>query len=208
MIQLVFVDKEQAPPPVAAIVLAAGGSSRMGEPKQLLQVGDQPMVRHAAEAACAAGLAQVVVVVGAHAGPVAAALADLPAEIVVNDDWARGMSTSLRAGLAALVPRVGAVLVVLADQPSLTGGLLRSLVARYRATGAPIVVPVYGGKRGNPVLFDRRLFPELLAVEGDRGGRDLLERHHDEVEWFEAGDPAVLRDVDTPEDYREVIEKR
>jgi molybdenum cofactor cytidylyltransferase len=205
---LVFVDNEHAPPPVAAIVLAAGGSSRMGEPKQLLQVSGQPMVRHAVEAACAAGLAQVVVVVGAHARAVVAALADLPAEIVVNDEWAGGMSTSLRAGLAALAPGVGAALVVLADQPSLTRGLLRALVARYRATGAPIVVPVYGDKRGNPVLFDRELFPELMAVQGDRGGRGLLERHHDEVEWFEAGDPAVLRDIDTPEDYRAVIEQR
>jgi molybdenum cofactor cytidylyltransferase len=186
---------------VGAIVLAAGSSSRMGQPKQLLPIDGQPMVRRVTEAMCESGLGQVVVVVGAHAEAVTAALAGLPVEIVTNQDWAEGMSTSLRAGLGALGPEVQAVLIALADQPALTPDLLRTLVARHQSSGAPITAPFYRGQRGNPVLFDRNLFPELLAVEGDRGGRALFARYHGQIECLEVDDPAVIQDIDTYEDY-------
>jgi len=194
-------EKRPALRPLAAVILAAGRAARMGQLKQLLPVDGRPMVRRVAEAVCAAGVDQVVVVVGAQAEAVAAALAGLPLEIVVNDAWAEGMSTSLRAGLRALRPAIKAALIVLADQPALTPGLLRTLIDRYRAGDAPIVVPRYRGKRGNPVLWDRAFFPELLAIEGDRGGRDLLHRHRGQVAWVEVDDPAVLLDVDTRRDY-------
>ena len=186
---------------IAAIVLAAGGSARMGHPKQLLPVSGRPMIRLVVEAVAAAGLAQVVVVTGAHAGAVRAALAGLPVEIVVNEAWAQGMSSSVRAGLQALRPEIQAVLLVLGDQPALTADLLRSLAARYRATGAPIVAPFYRGQRGNPVLFDRVLFAELLAVEGDRGGRLVVARHQEQVERVDVQDAAVVMDIDSPQDY-------
>jgi molybdenum cofactor cytidylyltransferase len=193
---------------VAAIVLAAGGSVRMRQPKQLLPIGDRPMVRRVVEAACEAELAQVVVVVGAHADAVQQALANLPVDIVVNEAWAEGLSTSVRAGLAALRPRIQAALMVLADQPALTSGLLKTLVARYRATGAPIVAPFFRGRRGNPILFDRALFAELLAVEGDQGGRAVVARHQQGMERVEVDDPAVLTDIDTRQDYEGVKEVR
>lgn len=186
---------------VGAIVLAAGSSSRMGQPKQLLPIDGQPMVRRVTEAMCESGLDQVVVVVGAHAKAVTAALAGLPVEIVTNQDWAEGMSTSLRAGLGALGPEVQAVLIALADQPALTPDLLRTLVARHQSSRAPITAPFYRGQRGNPVLFDRNLFPELLAVEGDRGGRALFARYQGQIECLEVDDPAVIQDIDTYEDY-------
>jgi molybdenum cofactor cytidylyltransferase len=189
-------------PQVAAIVLAAGGSTRMGQPKQLLPVGGKPMVHRVTEAVCAAGLAQIVVVVGAQAETVREAIDDLPVDIVANEGWAQGMSTSLQVGLDALQREIQAVLIVLADQPALRPNLLRALVARYSATGAPIVAPFYRGQRGNPVLFDRSLFPELLAVEGDRGGRPLITHHRERVERLEVDDPAVLIDVDTRQDYQ------
>ena len=159
------------------------------------------MVRRVTEAACAAGLAQVVVVVGTHAQAVEEALRGLEVDVVVNRAWARGLSTSLRAGLGALQPEVNAALIILADQPALTPGLLQALVARYLATGAPIVAPFYRGQRGNPVLFDRALFPELVAIEGDRGGRVLLTRYEARVERVETQDPAVTLDLDTWRDY-------
>jgi molybdenum cofactor cytidylyltransferase len=191
-------------PAIAAVVLAAGGSTRMGEPKQLLLLGEKPMVRRTTEAVCAAGLDQVVVVIGAQANAVQQALAGLPVEFAVNQDWAKGMSTSLRAGLCMLRPAIQAVLVVLADQPEVSPGLLRTLVERYEATGAAIVVPFYQGQRGNPVLFDRSIFPELLAVQGDRGGRELLARHREKLERVDTDDAAVVLDVDTRQDYEQV----
>lgn len=191
----------QSPPAVGAVVLAAGGSSRMGQPKQLLPVGGRPMVRLVAEVVCAAGLAQVVVVIGAEASAVAQALAGLPVEIVVNPHWADGLSTSVRAGLGVLRPEVQAALMVLADQPRLTPGLLTTLADCHRNSGAPIVVPVHEGRRGNPALFDRALFSELMALEGDQGGRTLIERYEARVEFVQVDEAAIVMDVDTREDY-------
>jgi len=190
---------------VGAVVLAAGGSERMGQPKQLLPVGGRPMVCLVTEAAVAAGLAQVVVVIGANADAVRTALAGLPVEIVLNDAWADGLSSSVRAGLRALHPGTQAALLVLGDQPALTADLLRLLVDRYLATGAPVVAPFYRGQRGNPVLFDRALFPELSAVEGDRGGRALVDRYRDRVERVDVEDAAVIMDIDSPQDYEGII---
>ena len=199
------MEREGITPQLAAIVLAAGGSERMGRPKQLLPVAGRPMVHHVTGALVSLGLSQVIVVTGAHAEAVVAVLADLPVEIVANESWAEGMSSSMRAGLRALHPDVQAVLLVLADQPALTTDLLQLLVTRYRTTGASIVAPVYRGQRGNPVLFDRALFPELLAVRGDRGGRALIDRYQEQVELVEVDDPAVIADIDSPEDYQGIL---
>jgi molybdenum cofactor cytidylyltransferase len=203
----VMSDRSHFNPKVAAVVLAAGGSTRMGKPKQLLMVRGRPMLRRVSEAVCAIGMEQVVVVVGAHRDAVMKALDGLSVAVVVNEDWFCGLSSSLRAGIGALRPEIEAALVVLADQPALTPEFLSTLVDRYRATGAPIVAPVHEGQRGNPVLFDRALFPELMAVEGDRGGKQLLKRHEREVEQVETMDPAVLMDIDTWQDYERLTER-
>lgn len=187
--------------PVAAVLLAAGGSRRMGQSKQLLPIDGQPMVRRVAQTVCQAGLAQVVVVVGAEGDRVARALAGLDLEIVHNQAWAQGMSTSVRAGMEALRPEIEAALLVLADQPGLTIDALEALVEAYRATRAPIVAPYYRGRRGNPVLFARSLFADLGQVEGDQGGRALLVRHEQEVARVDLDDVAILLDVDTRQDY-------
>jgi molybdenum cofactor cytidylyltransferase len=201
-----IVDTEtQTQPLVGAIILAAGASRRMGRPKQLLPVAGQPMVRRVTEAVCAAGLQQVIVVLGAYAQAVARALHGLPAELVTNPAWKDGLSTSIRAGIGALRPEIDAALLVLADQPHLGPELLRTLVVRYWATGAPIVAPFYQGQRGNPVLFDRALFAELGGVEGDRGGRVLITRHEADLARVDVDDRAVLSDIDTLEDYEASI---
>lgn len=207
MIQLMAVTaKVETSFPIAAIVLAAGGSVRMGQPKQLLTIGGRPMVRRVAEAVCGTGLAQVVVVVGAGSAAVAQALAGLPVTIVVNETWANGLSTSMRVGIRTLRPEIQAALIVLADQPALTADLLKTLVVRYHATGAPIVAPFFQGRRGNPVLFDRTLFPELLAIEGDQGGRALIGRYGQQMERVDVNDAAVTMDIDTRQDYESVRE--
>jgi len=176
----------------------------MGEPKQLLPVRGKSMVRWVTEAVCAAGLAQVVVVVGAQAEAVGQALAGLPVEQVLNERWPEGMTTSLHAGLRALRPEIRAALVVLADQPGLTAELIRAVVDCYHATGAPVVAPFYREQRGRPVLFDRALFPELLAAAGNKDRREVIARHQDQMARLEVSDPAVFRDIDTRQDYEKI----
>jgi molybdenum cofactor cytidylyltransferase len=186
---------------IAALILAAGASSRMGRPKQLLDWGGRPLVRAAAEVALAAGLDPVLAVVGGAQEAVEAALAELPLRIVPNADYADGQSTSLRAGIAALGPEVEAVVVLLGDQPFVSAAIVARLLAEWRASRAPIVAPVYAGQRGNPVLFARAIFPELLAVQGDQGARAVLAADQARVLLVPFDDARPLSDIDTPEDY-------
>jgi molybdenum cofactor cytidylyltransferase len=159
------------------------------------------MARRVVEVVCAAGLAQVIVVLGAHAPTVAETLAGLAVDLVVNEGWSQGLSSSVRVGLDVVRPEIEAALLVLADQPTLSPPLLDALLDHYQATRARIVAPFYEGRRGNPVLFDRTLFPELRAVTGDRGGREIITRHQADVARLDVDDPAVLLDVDTIQDY-------
>lgn len=192
-----------SPVRVGAILLAAGASRRMGVPKQLLGYGGQSLLRRAAEAALGSGARRVVAVLGADAGLLEPELAGLAVEVVVNPLWAEGMSTSLRAGLEALQagpePPPEAVLLVLCDQPHVDARFLGRLVALQAREGAGIVASEYAGTVGVPALFAARFFPELAALAGDRGARQILLRHPGEVRLVEF--PLGAVDVDTPEDY-------
>lgn len=195
----------QEPPVLAsignatAVVLAAGASSRFGSPKQLVDWQGQPLLRHIVLQTLAAPVQQVIVVVGAHFAEVATTLLGLPVTMVYNPNWEQGQSTSMQAGLLACAPETQAVLFVLGDQPALPTELSQRLIAAHRQTLAPIVAPRHQGHRGNPVLFDRTCFAELLAVTGDSGGRSLFAKHAEQVLWIETG-PEVLDDIDRPED--------
>jgi molybdenum cofactor cytidylyltransferase len=211
-IDSVVLGKVAAPEPVvecwsrtAAVVLAAGGASRMGQPKQLLPWGGSTLVETAVDAAVASQAAEVIVVTGSQGDRVARALAGRPARIVENPDWAEGQSTSVRTGLAALSPGMGAALFLLADQPFVTADLLDALIQRHRETLAPIVAPRAGGRRANPVLFDRAAWPALAAVAGDAGGRGLFEIYAGRVAWVEWSE-SIMLDVDTPEDYSQALQ--
>lgn len=180
--------------PVGAIILAAGRSSRMGgEHKLLADWRGKPLVAHVADAIAAAGLPAPVVVLGARAAEVRAALGDRPAHHVVAADYQDGLSRSLRAGIAAVPPEWSAVLVCLGDMPRLEPEFLAALAA---APG-DVAVPVWDGKRGNPVRWSRRHFARLMALEGDVGGKAVLA---DAVTLTEVSAPsdAVLDDIDTP----------
>lgn len=186
---------------IAVVLLAGGASRRMGAHKLLLPLGGETLIRRAARTALAADVGPVWAVLGRDPDRLAAELADLSVQTVLNPDYAQGMSTSLRRGIAALPPEPGAALIMLADQPLVTPAILRALAARQRECPAAIVQPSYAGTRGNPVLFPRALFPELLAVSGDQGGREVVKRHADLIEVVPFESTVPLRDVDTAEEY-------
>lgn len=188
-------------PCIAGIILAAGTSSRMGQPKQILDWGGRSLIRAIAETTLAARLDEVIVVIGSAGEEVAAALADLPVRLVPNPLAAAGQSTSLRAGIAALSPDVAAAIVLLGDQPFITTAIIEALIGAWLDAGSPIVAPVFAGTRGNPVLFDRSVFAELLAVEGDQGARGVIVRDPARVSYVHFDDDRPLFDIDTPETY-------
>jgi molybdenum cofactor cytidylyltransferase len=188
--------------PMAAIVLAAGQSQRFGQPKQLLPVGGKTMLQHVVDIVLDSPIKQVIVVLGYRAAEIRTNIASRPVQIVVNEKWQSGLSSSVQAGLSAVKAEVGAALFVLADQPGVTTEVIASLVERYRKTRAPIVVPTHRGRRGNPVLFDRSLFAELMEVKGDQGGRQLITEHLDDLEEVDVETEAIFTDIDTAEDYQ------
>jgi molybdenum cofactor cytidylyltransferase len=175
----------------------------MGQPKPLLQWRGKPFIWHVARTALDAGLAPVVIVTGARADDVQLALADLPVEVSHNPDWEAGQSTSVRAGLQSLPPDTRAAVFFLADQPHVPTALVRALVEQYTQTPSPIVAPFVGDRHGNPVLFDRSLFPDLMSLQGDAGGRQVLSRYP--IAYVPWNDPNLLLDVDTLEDYERLL---
>jgi molybdenum cofactor cytidylyltransferase len=189
---------------VGGILLAAGASSRLGQPKQLLDFRGKPLVRHVAEQALASRLRHLLVVVGNQAAAVREALAGLEVQIVENPAYLQGQSTSLRAGLLAFPRELSAALVLLVDQPLVDAALIDHLIGLYEESRAPIVAPQFGGRRGNPVLFDRSIIPELLTVVGDTGAREIISRHRDRLATLELPDDRAFLDVDTWDDYRRV----
>ncbi len=193
---------------VVAIILAAGGSTRMqGELKQLLPWGDSTLVRHTAEMVRKAELTEALVVVGQRAAEVRHQVEGTGALVVENLAWAEGRSTSVRVGLDALGPEIAAAIFVNADQPFLTVEVVNALLQRYYQTLAPIVVPVYGGETGSPVLFSRELFPELRQLTGEAGGKKILQARRDEAERVTINNTDAGLDVDTPDQYQEALAK-
>jgi molybdenum cofactor cytidylyltransferase len=195
-----MVDGGRASVAVAGIVLAAGTSTRMGRNKLLLELGGSTVLRGAAARALEAGLDPVVVVLGHQADRVRRELDGLPVQIEVNAAYAEGIGTSLRAGLAALRADVSGAVVMLADMPQVTSGMIATLVERYRAGTARLLVSEYDGVTAPPVLYDRSLFPELLAARGDEAGRETVRRHRAGAEVVRWPASAML-DLDLPEDY-------
>ena len=186
---------------VAAVVLGAGRSTRMGGPNKLLaEIGGRPLVRIAAEEALASRASPVIVVTGHQRDKVEAALSGLDVRRVHNPNFAAGLSTSVKAGLAGLPEDVDGAIVCLGDMPQVTAPLIDKLVAAFDPErGALVVVPVIDGQRGNPVVWARRFFRELMALDGDVGARHLIGRYPEAVVEVALTDTAALVDVDTPD---------
>ncbi len=172
----------------------------MGRPKLLLPVGGKPVVRHAAERLLDAGVSPLMAVVGHEEAQVRAALAGLSVDFVMNPDPAAGQASSLVAGIRALPPGVGAVLVALGDQPFVPVRVTEGLIYAFRSAGKAIAAPRYRDGLGNPVVFGVEVFPELLALTGDRGARGVIERDPSRVTLVDF-DESMPQDVDTQADY-------
>jgi molybdenum cofactor cytidylyltransferase len=190
---------------VSIVVLAAGASTRLGRPKQLLELDGEPMLRHTVRHALASAADGVVVVLGNVDGSISTAVGDLGQRVVVNPDFATGQSTSLVAGIHAVDERAEAVIVMLGDQPTVELALLNRLIERFDEARPAIIQPVYEGVPGNPVLFRRDLFPELLAVTGDQGAREIIRSRKHQIDRIDAGQ-VMPPDVDTDEDYERLLE--
>ncbi len=192
----------------ALILLAAGGSLRLGRPKQLLEYQGQTLLRRAAETALASRCRPVVVVLGAESERCREALRGLPVSIVVNSEWKEGMSTSIRLGISTLEnspSRISAAILCVCDQPLLTPDILNALCEKYAATGLPMAAAEYAGDLGVPALFSADLFDKLKSLSGSDGARRLLRENPAAVASVPF--PGGERDVDTPADSARLSEE-
>ena len=192
---------------IDAIVLAAGRSRRMGTQKLLLPFAGQTVIGHVVDQALAGQVRQVIAVVADEHGPVASALSNKPVGLVVNPDVEGEMLSSVRVGLRALSADASAALIVLGDQPSLRGVLVRRLIDSFETSNKGIVAPVYNGKRGHPLLIAARYFAELPTCYDDVGLRGLLTAHSDDIGEVAVTDSGVLADMDYPEDYQRELRR-
>lgn len=197
----IFAAHEQ----IAGIILAAGGSTRFGGTKQLLDWRGQPFVRAVASTALKAGLSPVTVISGANADAVESAIHDLGVQVVYNEDWQSGQGSSIKAGVLSLSSRgVGGAIFLLADQPQVTTSVIQALVEKHAEGLYPIVAPMVIDQRANPVLFDRATFRDLTELQGDVGGRAIFHKYR--IEYLPWHDDRLLLDVDTPQMYQRLIE--
>jgi molybdenum cofactor cytidylyltransferase len=201
-------DASMPSPVVAAIVLAAGEGRRMGSLKLALRLGTKTLLQHVTEAALAAPVQEVVVVLGHGAAELKGEVpGDKRLRTVYNPDYAQGQSASLRVGIESLSPQTEAALFLLGDQPLVRPESIAALIDTFRNCRTTLIQPLYRGVPGHPVLFARALFPELLQVTGDRGGRDVLIRHREDVAKVDL-DLEAPEDVDTKEDYLRLLKDR
>ncbi len=186
---------------IGAVVLAAGGSSRLGAPKQLLLHRGETLVRRAALAACGAGCLPVVIVAGEEKRRIEEEVSALPVRVFHHLEWHRGIGSSIRAGVAhalAGTPHLTALVVMVCDQPFVTSGTLRDVIDAHVRSGMPICACSYADTVGVPALFGRDFFPHLLSLPDGRGAQVILAAHRAEVCTIDFPDGAI--DIDTPAD--------
>ncbi|MBT3338763.1 MAG: putative selenium-dependent hydroxylase accessory protein YqeC [Anaerolineae bacterium] len=189
----------------AAIILAAGSSTRFGESKQLLDYHGKPFIRVVVETALKADLHPIMVVTGAEHDKIDAVIHDLPVQVIRNENWQEGQSSSIKVGVKKFGSKAGSAIFLLADQPQVTPTVIRALVEEHARTLHPVIAPMVEDRRANPVLFDRVTFPALLKLEGDIGGRGIFSKFSPNyIHWNDSG---LLLDVDTPEAYQKLINR-
>jgi len=196
--------RDKANSRVGAVILAAGRSTRMGEAKQLLPLGESTVLEQTLGNVRGAAIDEIVLVLGSSAETIRQQLPITAVEglkVVVNQNYNEGMASSLRAGLSAVDPHIDAALIVLADQPFVRPETLDRIVDQHLSSGAQIVIPLYRGFRGNPVLLDRSVFHEVMALDGDIGCRAIFGNHLEGIVKVEVEDVGILLDIDNKDDY-------
>jgi molybdenum cofactor cytidylyltransferase len=190
---------------ISAILLAAGESRRMGRPKQLLTWQGKTLLQHVLESLISSDADEIILVLGHEADLIRESLPELPIKIVINPDYQQGMASSLRRGLLAMDPGSEAFLVLLADQPGIGPGIINTLIRTFRQADPRrgIVRPVYRGRQGHPVIIGTQYLQEALQQQGDVGARRILLNHPGDILEIDVEEDAVLKDIDTPEEYRE-----
>jgi molybdenum cofactor cytidylyltransferase len=186
---------------ISAILLAAGESNRMGQPKQLMSCGQSTIVEKAIDNLLDSAVSETIVVLGYRDEEVRTTIAGKPVKIATNPNYRQGMSASIIAGLRQIDRRARAILIALGDQPFVDSQTISSLVQAFMANNKGIIVPVYQGRRGHPVIFAIKYKDELLNLEGDVGGREIINRHPDDVLEVAVNCEGVLLDIDTIENY-------
>lgn len=188
---------------IKAVILAAGSSSRMRTPKQLLKVQGVSMLDHAIEAALGAGLTRPVVVLGAHRDTILSGIRLAKScDIVVNPDYTQGQASSLVAGVQRIMNRCDAAIFMLSDQPLVKAELVSDLINRFIEHRPDVLLPFYRQKRGNPVIISNSLFPKLITATGDAGARFLFKDRNLNIYQCEVNDRSVVIDIDTPEAFQ------
>ena len=194
---------------IGVIILAAGGSSRLGRPKQLLEYRGKPLICHAVETAIDASLGSVIVVLGSNADAVSSAVGGFPISIVLNEDWQIGISSSIKCGLThalEIQPDMSAAVLMLSDQPFVRGDDLIALAERFRSNNSLIVASEYGGSFGVPALFGREVFGDLMNLSGDAGAKSIIKHHLDKVSMIEL--PGASVDIDSLDDYENLVREK
>lgn len=191
---------------IVAVVLSAGASSRMGRPKALLPLDGVPFIERIVRALERTEVDRTLVVLGHNAEAMREAIAYLGVDTVVNPDYARGQLSSLHTAIRALDGEpVEAILVHLVDHPFIESRLVDRMIERFRAEEKLIVVPRFNGRRGHPVLFSGKLFPEFLAASLDTGAKPVVHGHPEETLELDTEEAGILVDIDTPEEYRKHV---
>jgi molybdenum cofactor cytidylyltransferase len=185
---------------VSAVVLAAGASRRMGQPKPLVKLGDKTILQRVLDGLHASSVHEIVVVLGHRAEQILPTIAGYGCRVVINPHYRQGLSSSIRRGLSAVDPQAEGVLIALGDLPFVSSAVVEALLAAFSRGKGRIIVPIHEGRRGHPIVFGRKYWPELFRLSGDVGGRELLFRYAQDVMEVQVDEPGIFRDIDRLEE--------
>jgi molybdenum cofactor cytidylyltransferase len=190
---------------IAGIILAAGTATRMGKTKQLLPYEGTTLLGRVMENAAQSDLDELIVVLGHDAGTIIKTIDFSDITVIINKDYAKGQSTSLIKGLGAVSGSSAGAMFLLSDQPLITAGIMNRMITAFQTSKAPMIIPFYKGRRGNPVIISRPLFPKLMSLSSDTGARVMFEEYKDTLLKLNIENDAILFDVDTPVDYENLL---